>query len=477
MWKAVQSLKARGLLLVSRRGGIRPTSESQPVGDPWPTAAMLRPKARWAQVCAQLRRELLAGSLAQGAPLPPMKAMCAVYDTCHSVIRRSLDALEDEGLITRSKRTYRPAGLARTGPTGTLVVVTPSSPTDIDLAGTSWSRALWQALERESSRQGLSLAVETFDPSRPEVSLSAAGLGERLRDRAVLGAAVLLGNYAYPLREQLADLLSGFHQPLAVIEEHGHYPLPPSLRQRPRCAVFSIGLAARDGELLGRHLLQLGHRRAVCFSVVKQSLWAQNRAAGVATAFADAGLGGQVANLTLPGYERFEDIFARIEQSPDYRQIADGVERFARRRLPSGERMGVFRGFLQIVPFMFTQFLPAEMEALFREAAGDRSATAWVAANDLVGIMALEFLRRSGVAAPGNVSVAGFDDSVESFRAGLTSYNFNVEAVVRAVLSHVTGSGVSQRGRPGGKSLDVYCPGYVVARRSTGPAPVAHRLT
>jgi DNA-binding LacI/PurR family transcriptional regulator len=119
---------------------------------------------------------------------------------------------------------------------------------------------------------------------------------------------------------------------------------------------------------------------------------------------------------------------------------------------------------------MYTQYLPASMEALFEEALKAREATAWVALNDVGALMALQFLRRSRVPVPQAISVIGFDDTVESFRAGLSSYNFNVAQVVRTAVDDVANRGGTMRARAQVSPGAVYCPGYVVARQSTARA-------
>jgi DNA-binding LacI/PurR family transcriptional regulator len=48
--------------------------------------------------------------------------------------------------------------------------------------------------------------------------------------------------------------------------------------------------------------------------------------------------------------------------------------------------------------------------------------------------MALDFLKKHSHR---KISLIGFDDTFEAFRKGLTSYNFNIQALVQLMLNHV----------------------------------------
>ncbi len=466
--RAVQVLKSKGLLVTRGCAGIwrAPGTLSTEV---FPTESDGEQGAvRWKQVRERLRHEVLLGALSPGAVLPPVKVLVEQYGTCSRVVSRSLHSLVEDGLLEPHRRGYRicsrtmPQSLAR------LRVVSRIAPTDVGQGGAPWAPEFWQTLEREAARRGMGLDLRYFDPSRAEASADARHVRSLLTDRATIGTVLLLGTYRYEQREQLAELLRGQAGPVAAVEEHGHYPVPPALRMHPAVSLYSIGVDPRDGRAVGRHLVQLGHRRAVVFSLVEGSLWARSRAAGVARAFEEAGLRGAVTDLTLPAFASFDDIYAEIGALPEYRQIVESVERFAQRHAPAGGGR-LFSSMVQLVPFMFTQFLPARMEQVFQEAVRISAATAWVAVNDLVALMALEFLRRHRVPVPRAISVAGFDDTVESFRAGLTSYNFAAGSVVHAIVNGF----VNQRTPPRPESRRTpetrYCPGYVVARNSTAP--------
>jgi len=90
-------------------------------------------------------------------------------------------------------------------------------------------------------------------------------------------------------------------------------------------------------------------------------------------------------------------------------------------------------------------------------------ATAWIAANDVCALHALGWLQEKGVKIPGEVSLAGFDDTAEALRADLTSYRFASDSMARAMIRQILSSA-------GGPAVMRHA-GVVVARGSTaGPA-------
>ena len=93
--------------------------------------------------------------------------------------------------------------------------------------------------------------------------------------------------------------------------------------------------------------------------------------------------------------------------------------------------------------------------------------TAWVAANDSLAFVLLDFLRDARVDVPDRLSVVGFDDTPGAFTSGLTSYNFNAGLFAQRMLEHVLSPSV---GRPGRKPDWIEVPGFVAERATSGQA-------
>ena len=104
------------------------------------------------------------------------------------------------------------------------------------------------------------------------------------------------------------------------------------------------------------------------------------------------------------------------------------------------------------------------LQALFERAADDPRPTAWVCNNDTVAVEALRFCRMRKVAVPQQVALLGFDDSLEAFVEGLSSYSFNplglMEAMLRSLLNY------SHRGKLA-RCNPISIEGYVNERQTT----------
>jgi len=106
---------------------------------------------------------------------------------------------------------------------------------------------------------------------------------------------------------------------------------------------------------------------------------------------------------------------------------------------------------------------------LMEQALACPGVTAWAAGNDRSALIALAFLKERGVRVPDDLSVVSFDDLPQAYAAGLTSYNFNESAGVRAVFSHVLGVGPRVRGVPAHEPVEIE--GFMSVRATSGPAP------
>jgi LacI family transcriptional regulator len=89
-----------------------------------------------------------------------------------------------------------------------------------------------------------------------------------------------------------------------------------------------------------------------------------------------------------------------------------------------------------------------------------------VCGNDAIAWPCVTLLRSRGVRVPQDICVAGFDDTLESFLNGLTSYNFNSEGAAQGMLNHIL---APPRGPTRGRRQRVAeVPGFVSLRATTG---------
>ena len=104
--------------------------------------------------------------------------------------------------------------------------------------------------------------------------------------------------------------------------------------------------------------------------------------------------------------------------------------------------------------------LQAVVQATLRSLSG----TALVCENDSLALYCLTMLRSMGVRVPEDRSVVGFDDEEDAFLCGLSSYNFNVAAIVAAMVDFI----VRPHSAPAA-GAPVVIDGYVKSRTTTAP--------
>jgi DNA-binding LacI/PurR family transcriptional regulator len=92
--------------------------------------------------------------------------------------------------------------------------------------------------------------------------------------------------------------------------------------------------------------------------------------------------------------------------------------------------------------------------------------TALVCANDSAALAALDMLRARGVSVPEEISVMGFDDTLEAHQVRLTRYNFGALQATRALVNHVLAPRTRRQ-----RQERVEVEGFVVKRASCGRAP------
>ncbi len=146
--------------------------------------------------------------------------------------------------------------------------------------------------------------------------------------------------------------------------------------------------------------------------------------------------------------------------------LKEGVRHTRKDDLLVHRILGAFRD--NIVEVLQLEAISIVLTPLFDQALQDPEITAWVGSSDVHALDALDYLRRKHIAVPGEISVIGFDDVIDASVKNLTSYNFNSQAVIQAMIRHIFN-------RPGHlKQTEpqiVEIEGFLVERRTTCKFP------
>jgi DNA-binding LacI/PurR family transcriptional regulator len=104
-----------------------------------------------------------------------------------------------------------------------------------------------------------------------------------------------------------------------------------------------------------------------------------------------------------------------------------------------------------------------DLVPFFEGALKKKKVTAWVCSNDVIALMALDFLKKNNVAVPARISVTGFHDTSDTLLNNLTTYNFGLASAARESLSFLrTYSSMPKRKR----RLPIDIAGSVISRSS-----------
>jgi DNA-binding GntR family transcriptional regulator len=471
MWGVIRGLADQGLVTVVPGGGILPSAARKP-GEPAPALPSVNLTGlafpRWRKLRDQIAHDARAGAFTPGRPLPTAKELCVRYGVCHATLRKALTALHNDHLIQPRNRGYHLTQPARLSHRSALVLIAQTDSV-MDLAKmTPRSREFCRVLEQECVRLNLLLEVQPIARYlRPAGTASpiTSGTGP------VVGYLVWTVDMDERPLPALLARLSTSGLPVSVLDESRQGLRPDLLRLQTASPLraYALGFDELPGEIVGEHLLHFGHGRAASFQLARTTVWCRNRTAGLRNAFVRAGLPHDAVSPFVPlGVEAFEQIGEAMGRwSP--------VVALRKNKQVAAEAVSLSHGWDAGMLFsqngqlrLWGQFLRQMLEPLFATALSERSITAWVAANDVVGLLALDFLKRNGVRVPRQVSVVAFDDSNEAFVSGLSSYNFNVPALVLAMLEHILP--VDRRKKRSVSAEHVHIPGQVMQRQSSGPA-------
>jgi DNA-binding LacI/PurR family transcriptional regulator len=453
MWKALKQLRQKDRAGAGARPAVRDTA----------------PKGRRSdQITEQLAEDILKGVYAPGNLLPSAKELAAQHGACYRTVRVALGRLQEQGSVVAHKRGFSVAQLSSSQPSSVVVLVARG-----DAAGnlhllSSRTHEHLQALERECGRAGVALAIAPYNHATGRLWDSA--LLTKRQPAGPTRIGFIVWQIGIP-EQRLTDLvlqLAPLRLPIAVLDEDGEARLPAMGNLRERVKVFAMAHTLRAGREAGGFLRGLGHRRIAYISPGHEWLWSRNRLEGLRQAFSQSGGDEQaVSAFTLEGYGELLELVERGRniQRNVTSLLASGLRRVAGRRTGLVSTVNALQR--QIERVVRSESYHARLESLLERALSDKTITAWVAANDDVALQCLEFLANKGRSVPSQVSVLGFDDSLEVFFQKVTSYNFNGAALMRAMLAHL----LDTRPRRGVRDVGpVEVPGFVTARRTTGRA-------
>jgi DNA-binding LacI/PurR family transcriptional regulator/DNA-binding transcriptional regulator YhcF (GntR family) len=470
MSKAVKALKDKGIL-ASRQGGTITIPAVRSSASP--THRKL-PDVKWRRLAESIAADVTNGRYTAGAALPSTKTLQSTHSVSWRTLRKALAALAREGVITPSKRHYvAPALRASVGLSSVVLAVRTNAAGTIERLGPR-TLTLVRILENRCHRAGCNLEILPYDyvhrrlhPNK-RTSQILEGRGTPVIGFIVWASGVVDPRPTAP--NNLANLLRGLiplGRPISIFDEGSVLPERLSGVRGERIHRFSLSNSPTSGKRVGRFLLGKGHRHVAYVSPMHRAWFSPNRLQGIENAFSAAGLRNGVSAFVNEQVEGMDSYFRNTAVIGE--QLRDITGAFQKAGVPMDDTKAMLaRAILveekAIVSDLERFVLAGPMVPLMQQALADDTITAWVTPNDNIALACLDYLKERGVKVPEEIAMVGFDDIYEAFDAGLTSYNFNLEAAVDAFLGAVLGRQLGRQAIPG---APVEIEGYIVERRTT----------
>ncbi|MBN1578069.1 MAG: GntR family transcriptional regulator [Chitinispirillaceae bacterium] len=457
--RVIHTLAEQGLIKTVRKPSTVIVQDSAPEDPSVSVRQTLGPRSMG--VCRSLLRDIIDCRLRPGSMLPSFKELRAIYGCSAVTIHAVVNSLISTGYVQRFRHGYR---IHQHSSVGGRLFLTLIIPEKKPKTGRIPNRiaGFWIDIARECGR--LNVNLETYGYY---CSSSDRERRERLRqfthdinDR-VLGYFIMLVDGRPADILDVMAILRATGKPMAVwdVGEQSIMPLPPPFCNDPRILIIARSLIESGGRIIGRRLIDLGHRNV---AVIMSHHWGNDLILqGLQKSFAEAGL-----ETGLTFFPVTEDAVALDWHAPHvtnaYRALQSGIAMAARAVDPQWKGYARFEE--QIRAGMWNHLYNNETRRLFKRALADRAVTC------IVGIhwdarLVLDVCRENKLKIPEHLSLVGVVNSEEHIATGITCCDWNFPAVVNAMVDHFLKPAPIQRNR--NRMVDIQS--ILLERQSSGP--------
>ena len=413
--------------------------ETRPGAGSWAAGRMPGPIARPARrtaenLAAELREEIRSGRWVSGERLPAPKDLATRYAVHSATVRKAFARLTKESMLERRGHAWRVARPRRHAGEKLVLLCLGAREKEGNLRlGSDREWDFWREIQMEATRNDLHAEILPWSGRLPDLKIRPVG--------AVVSTWHLPDPY---------PLLSALHRarlPTAVWLENPVLS-PARLPMRsPWLGFHDMAYGPESSAALGAHPAIRKHARIAWISPFHGAEWSRNRLDGLRRSLGK----GTVIHEALGPWVSEWDFQEPVWHDPAvWKRIRlDGLVH------PAGAA-GLVRPLMEAIgrDRLFERFSPALNAAL---ASGS---TLWVAASDWVALGCLDWLGAKSLRVPGDIALAGFDDSREAMRQGLTSVRFDAQMMARGMVRQLL---FSDTGRP----RAIHYEGTVLVRGST----------
>jgi len=466
MWKAIDNLKKEGVIEATQCRGItiNPERNNQTFELADLEPEQKKNKQKWEILCDIIEADILKGAYVPGDTLKAGKLLMERYDVCYETLKKALMMLVEQDILKARGTHFEIPDLSKVKNKQCVILFANGDKFRNLRLCTNRSSDFIRYLEGQCAQKGIQLEICLYRWNNDNIVIPE---GTQQRIKRLQSQFHVLGFLVWTIGindehniEKVTSFLFKQNLPIAFFVENSTVSLPVLSGRKYK--IFVSGFTASCGEDVARYLLRMGHRTIAYVSPFGQSSWSQNRLQGLISIYKQAGLpqgvlpfteqfsGRQVQKLALTAKLQ-TTIESLLEQSDhDLQIIGEAMENNAE-LLQRWSRMG---------------YTSRTMVPIMEKAIANKKITAWVVANDYLGFTALQFLRKRGIGVPRDLSVVSFDDMTESFSSGLSSYNFNVESIVDAMITYLVESNTARGAHIQEGTIEIK--GYLKHRQSLG---------
>jgi DNA-binding transcriptional regulator YhcF (GntR family) len=439
MHRAIATLRTQGTLITLRGHGTRMASHYHGEETPSP---LQRRMQHWEHVANELSADITNGVYTPSVSFPSQKQLRMRFGISHRTLQKACNALVKRGYLVRFGKTFRVPQITPRDSSTDIILITLSSSSDF--LGTHWERECYRALESLCRNCGIRLQHWMFvaDKHNPAFVTKEGNTISKLPNlTTALGSIIFTRSYYSNDRgfisESLLKLCSPSSKPVALFDETGEEVFREFVSGRRMTRLFQMATSRSAAETVSEYLIRRKHRHIAYISPFHKTPWSNDRCDALTHFIASPINGGRIypAVDTTKSYPWDY----QHEVADHYFSLAEHLAHWTPRNLPSPFNTEESVTALQrSVQSVFREMpIRHTVRQLCKPILENSAITAWVAANDHTACCANEFLQEHKEQNSQKIALIGFDDSHEALLRDITSYNFNVAAIARAMLDFI----------------------------------------
>ena len=334
-----------------------------------------------------------SGKISVNSVLPSIKDLCLAHGATQGSMHRTLELLRSRGVLERNGRGRYYFGCARTSSVKSkeiLLIMRCNSGGDFNGLGERELQFMHNVYA-SAHRRNLKLKLLGYFED-DGVFLDAGGNRVDMESCRGCFGAVVSTMLVFNVNRLFAELACT-QFPVAVWWEHPLSAIPRALKKEKRFAFFNLAFGEFPGRAVGRYLKERGLVHVAYVSPYHSSSWSIDRLCG----------------LKKTGLQVYEATDATHASPFDFVH-----EQRAR------------ANFRRILLSLTANIPPMD---------------AWVVANDNVGVELLSLFRQKKLKRP--PYMVSFDNSTDSYRNRLDSFEFSIEALAEQSVFHLVSPGVT----------------------------------